>query len=50
MYIELYKPKQWVRITLHTLSIFSLIVTLLAIVGAVEGIISNASSFTYAWS
>lgn len=50
MWIELYKPKLWIRVTLHTLSYCSLVVTILAIIGAVQGIVVNASSFTYAWS
>lgn len=50
MWIKLFQPMRRVCIVLHTVSICALLVTLLAIIGSVQGIVVNASSFTYAWS
>lgn len=50
MWIKLYNPNMLTKAVLYSVSVFAFLVTLLAIVGSVESIVTSASSFTFGWS
>lgn len=49
MFVRLYNPSKPAKIVLYSVSVFSFLVTLVAIVGSVESIVESASTFTFGW-